>query len=321
MSEWLGQILAGLLGVLAPAPEPALAGYVEGRFAALAPEVAGVIASVAVAEGARVAPGDLLATLETSGAQLQVAQAEAQRAEAGSVLDDLLSGARPEEIEAYEAAVKALRAELGQAQDELRRAQALFDRAAISEAQFTARASAVEVVASRLAEAEARLALADLPPRADQVEAQRQRVAAAEAQLALARWRLEQHRLVARSAGRVERLLRQEGEQAGPGAPVLTLLPDGAVHVVFFVAHDQRQRYAPGRRLALSCEGCPEGLTAEVTALAAHPEFTPPVIYSEAQRQQLSWRAEATLTDAAALAPGQLVSLRALDAADTDAGD
>ena len=125
-----------------------------------------------------------------------------------------------------------------------------------------------------------------------------------------ARWRLEQRDLVAPAAGEVTDVFRRVGEIAGPTAPVLSLLPDGAWKLVVFVGETEVAGIAPGDRLDVRCDGCPPGLTATVSYVSDEPEFTPPVIYSVENRQKLVYRIEARpAEDSSRLRPGQIVDV------------
>jgi HlyD family secretion protein len=113
------------------------------------------------------------------------------------------------------------------------------------------------------------------------------------------------------ATGVVDQVLRRVGEIAAPEAPVLSLLPDGNRIVRFFVPEELRSRITPGMGVAISCDGCPEGLTAKVSYVAAEAEYTPPVIYSVESRRKLVFMIEAEPErDARALNPGQPVSVR-----------
>ncbi len=93
------------------------------------------------------------------------------------------------------------------------------------------------------------------------------------------------------------------------GTPVISILPTGRRKVLFFVAEGARAGLGLGTVLAVSCDGCPAGLVAEVTRIAAEPQYTAPIIYSRDERARLTYRAEARLGEGAALLPGQPVSL------------
>ncbi|MHA6326815.1 HlyD family secretion protein [Roseivivax sp. CAU 1753] len=308
--------VAGLSGCL-PGEDDGLPGYVEGDFVTIAPRVPGRIVQIAVSEGDTVRAGQLLFRLDLTEAKLNLAQARAQVAEADAMLANLTSGGRPEEIHPLEAAIAALEAEYNQAKSDLDRARTLFDRGIISEAQFNAARSGMERGAARLEEARANLDLATGPSRSELIEAQRQRMSLARAQRDLAEWQLAERSVSSPAAGTIETLIRHPGEQAAPLAPVLTMLPEDAVFVIFFVSEVERGTLQPGREVGIACEGCGAGQTARVVYIAGGPEFTPPVIFSESRAQKLTYRVKAIPTrQPNRLKPGQIVSVTLSDAVD-----
>ncbi len=101
------------------------------------------------------------------------------------------------------------------------------------------------------------------------------------------------------------------GEWVNAGAPVVALLPPGALKVRFFVPEPALARAAVGSEVALSCDGCAPNLRARIRWVSPQAEYTPPVIYSNASRSKLVFAVEATPLDgAAALKPGQPVDVR-----------
>ena len=83
-----------------------------------------------------------------------------------------------------------------------------------------------------------------------------------------------------------------------PAFPVVSLLPPQNILVRFFVPETELATMHVGDRLAIGCDGCAPGLTATVSFIAPQPEYTPPVIYSESNRD------EAGLSDRGASAGG-----------------
>lgn len=305
---------AAALFAACAAPAPFATGYVEGEFALVAPVEVARIDDVAVARGARVEPGQVLATLETRDAEIAAAQAEAALAEAESRLADLKEGKRPEEISVIEATLASAQAQAAEADRAMKRLLNLADRGAATRADSDDAVTAAQVAHSRIAEAEAQLAVARLPARADEIAAAEAAVAGARATLDSARWKLDQRRLVAPAAGRIDDVIRNPGEIAGPAAPVLSLLPDGAVKLRLYVPETAISAIAPGSRLVVHCDGCPDDLGAEVIYVSDGPEFTPPVIYSLESRQKLVYLIEARPEDTAWLKPGQIVDVALADA-------
>ena len=89
----------------------------------------------------------------------------------------------------------------------------------------------------------------------------------------------------------------------------MALRPVDALKVKFYVAEADRPAFQLGEEVKISCDGCAEDLTAKVSYFASDPQFTPPVIYSREERQRLTFLAEATLADGAAVQPGQPVTV------------
>ncbi|WP_199262576.1 HlyD family efflux transporter periplasmic adaptor subunit, partial [Paracoccus binzhouensis] len=154
-----------------------------------------------------------------------------------------------------------------------------------------------------------RLAVARLPARPDAIAAARADLAQARAERQAMEWQLQQRRLTAPAPGTVTDILRHPGELAGPSAPVLTLLPDGAVTLRFYVAEADLAALALGTRLTVGCDGCRPS-SATVSFIADEAEFTPPVIYARDARQKLVYLVEARPEPGgSALKPGQIVEL------------
>lgn len=291
--------------------DPALAvGYVEGEYALIAPVETARVERVLVRRGETVTAGQPVAFLETRDAQLAVENAEATLAEAEAQLADLHKGKRTEEIAVLEAAVSSAEASRAEAAREFRRAENLSRRGIAADAELDAALTRLQTADAALERARAELAVARLPARAEVIEAAAMRRDQAEAALGQAQWRLEERVLRAAETSTVQDVLVSRGEVAGPQAPVISLLPEGAIRLKFYVAEEALSSIPLGSRLAVRCDGCPEGLAATVSYVAPEPEFTPPVIYSLETRQKLVHLIEARPeAGSAALKPGQIVDV------------
>jgi HlyD family secretion protein len=157
---------------------------------------------------------------------------------------------------------------------------------------------------------ERELIVAKLPARPEEIAAAERNVAAEEATLAQARIQLERRRLTAPAGGRVEETFYEVGERVNAGQPVVSLLPDANLKVRFFLPEEKLAAIRIGDTVAVSCDGCEDGLTAAVDRIATEAEFTPPVLYSKDSRSKLVFRIEAKPLGAAeALKPGQPVDV------------
>lgn len=305
---------ATLFNLCAP-PAPFATGYVEGDFTLVAPVQVAQVAQVPVARGDRVEAGGILALMERRDAEIALAQAAAQLAQAQSALTDLLQGARIEEIRVIEANLDAARAQLNEATRQRDRVTSLATRGVATDAQLDDAVTAVEVAQATAAQIEAQLAVARLPARPYAIAQAEAVVRAATAARDQAQWALDQRVLSLPRPVTVVDVIRTPGEIAGPSAPVLSVLGDGAVKLRLYVPEPSVSRIAVGDRLAVHCDGCAEGQMARITWISDQPEFTPPVIYSLQNRQQLVYLIEAAPDPADGLNPGQIVNVALPEAA------
>jgi len=302
-----------LVGALFTACQPPAAlavGYVEGEYVLIAPVETAQITAVAVRRGDRITAGQPLVEMERRDAEIAVADAKAAHAAAESQLADLRQGRRPEEIAVIAASLDSARSQEAVAEREFARQQDLFRRGITTQSQFETVSSDLDVAKARVAEAEANLAVANLPARADQIRAAEAALDQARASEAAAEWRLAKRTLQSPKPGAVYDVIRNPGEVAGPQAPVLSVLPDDAVKLRLYLPEVALSQVAPGTVLTVRCDGCGAGMTATVNYVAPDPEFTPPVIYSLETRNKLSYLIEARPDPGStALKPGQIVDV------------
>jgi HlyD family secretion protein len=131
----------------------------------------------------------------------------------------------------------------------------------------------------------------------------------ADARLNSAKTRLDRRRINSPVTGTVQEVYFRVGEQVQPGRPILSLLPPGNVRVRFFVPQAELPKVKLGEPIAVTCDGCADGLVARVNFISAQAEFTPPVIYSQEERARLVFRVEAIPERPADLRVGQPVSV------------
>ena len=303
-------LAASLFSACTGAP-PLAVGYVEGEYVLLAPIETGQLRALDVRRGDRVEAGQPLARLENEDARLAVAEAEAALAQAESQLADLRLGKRPQEIAVLEAALRSAEAEAAEAERVLDRTRDLQNRGIATQAELDKAETAVELAQAAIGQARANLAVAELPARQETINAAESQVDRARVALDQARWRLGERTITAPSAGRVADVIRNPGDVAGPSAPVLSVLPDGAVKLKLYVPEPQFSAVGIGTLLEVRCDGCPDDLAARVSYVSPEPEFTPPVIYSLETRQKLVHLVEARPEgEADMLKPGQIVDVR-----------
>ncbi|RMF36301.1 MAG: HlyD family efflux transporter periplasmic adaptor subunit [Alphaproteobacteria bacterium] len=312
----LTQWLIGLLALVFPGlaePEPTgFNGYVESDYVYVAAQAAGRIVAISVEEGDRVAEAQLLFSLENTQQVAAVQAAEARVEMAVARLDDLRTGSRAEEIAVIRAELARAKAERDLAAANLARGQRLLEKGNISQAQFDNERAALESARARVAEIEARLRVAELPARDSRRQAAEAELEAARAEAAAARAALDDRVVFSPVNGTVDRVFYETGEVAGAGAPVISILPEGGRKAIFFIPEARRAAFAIGDEMAVTCDGCGDGIRARITRFASAPQYTPPIIYSRDERSRLVFLAEAAIEDGSGLHPGQPITLEPL---------
>jgi len=305
--------ITGLLATVIPGfgdvPPPQYHGYVEADYVYIAPASAGRIDQISVKEGDVVDAGQVLFALEADQFSAALRAAEAREAVAEATWRNLETGSREEEIEVIRASLSKAEADLELAEMTLTRSSALLERGVVSKARVDADRSTLEAAKSQVAQLQAQLDVAELPARDAQIVAAEASLDAARADADKARLDLNDRRVTAPASGLIDRIYYRAGEVASVGAPVMSLLPPGVLKARFFVPETDRATLELGQKLAVSCDGCPNDLTATLTYMASDPQHTPPIIYSRDERARLVFMAEANLDGETVLLPGQPVTV------------
>jgi HlyD family secretion protein len=308
-----GVLLAGvLLSACGDAPPPAWSGYGEGDYIYVSAPVAGRLATLSVLPGQEVARGAALFALDADAEQATRDADEARLAQALAQAANTAKGRRGDEIAVIQAQLAQARAQAELAAADLARQQQLVTQGFITPARLDDAKTALALAQARVAELSASLQVARLPSRADEQQAARASADAAAQALRAQAWRVQQMRQDAPASARVADTYFRVGEWVNAGVPVVSLLPHGAIKARFFVPEAELGSIAPGQAVTLSCDGCGAPIAARITRIATQAEYTPPVIFSNAQRAKLVFMVEAKpdAADGARLKPGQPIDVR-----------
>lgn len=211
--------------------------YVDTNVVFVAPEVSGPLATVPVADDARVAAGASVAQIERAPFALAVASAQA-----AVLLAERRTQMAQDAIAESTAMVAAAQASWDDAERERNRIQALADtgdatRAALDDANRNALVAAAE-----LRKAQGLLAVAQGLVSTRQAEHD-----AAASALATARYQLERTTVTTPVAGRAAPLAVRAGDYAHAGKPLAAVVSDDNWHIVAAVDERHLARLAPGQ--------------------------------------------------------------------------
>lgn len=285
----------------APATELLLFGNVDLRQVGLAFNGNERIAEVLVQEGDRVRQGQIVARLDTSRLEPQVAQAAAQVAAQQQAVERLHHGSRPEEIAQARANVASAKADAANARLQMDRLKQLNERSkgeAVSKQEVDNAVAAYEVAVAKLAVNDAALQLAVVGPRVEDIAQGEAQLRASEAQLAFLRQQLADATLKAPVNAEVRTRLMEPGEMASPQRPVFSLAVLDPKWVRAYVSEPDLGKIHPGMKTTVTVDSFPgRSFASWIGFISPVAEFTPKAIQTEELRTSLVYEVRVFVND------------------------
>lgn len=239
-------------------------GRLEGRLIRVSAGAAGRITHLAVREGDRVAPGQLIADLDRRDEEATVARARAavSAAEAGAI--------------AAERRVAALEARVELARLEAARYRRLFERDAAPRQAADRAEAELKSLQNELRAARAAHVLA------------KQQLKLSQADLRMAEIQLDETTVRAPVAGTITAELARAGEMVAPGRPVVELMGADDIRLRVFLPLEETGRVRPGVEARVYVDGHPDRFfLGTVERIASEAEFTPKDIHMPDERTTL----------------------------------
>ncbi len=261
------------------------------------------IAEVLVQEGDKIAKGQVLARLDTSQLEPQVAEAKAQVAAQQAVVERLQHGNRPEEIDEARATLASAKADATNARqqyDRLKTLSTVSNGRASSQQDLDNARAALDVAEARATADEKALDLEVLGPRKEDVAQAAAQLGADAAHVALLQQELDDAALTAPSDAVVRSRLMEPGEMASPQKPVFTLAVIDPKWVRAYVAEADLGKIHPGETASITVDSFPDrrfdGWIGFISPVA---EFTPKTVETEQLRTSLVYEVRVFVKDAA----------------------
>jgi HlyD family secretion protein len=242
-------------------------GRLEAEQVEIAAKLAGGIAVVLVKEGDMVHAGEVLARMDTSTLEAELAAAKAQVA---------VNEHKKTEAEAQ---IVQQQSNLVFAKQELARATILYN-------QGCGTGERLDQQTNQMKSTQAALDTA-IPS----LEAAKASIAAAQAAAATIQSNIDDSTLVAPTFGRIQYKLAQPGEVLSAGGRVLTLLDLSDVYMTIFVPARVAGPLAIGDDARVTLDPSPgDVFPAKVTFVATEAQFTPKTVETPEEREKLMFR-------------------------------
>jgi len=276
--------------------ELVLSGTLEARTVNVGSLVGGRIARVLVDEGAHVATGQVIATIETETIDRQIAEQESVIDAAKANLQKALAGPRPQEIAKAQAIA---------ANDERdrRRTESLYhygvaSRDQLDDASTKAKGSAED------------LRVLQLGTRKEDIEAARAEVEQQQRRLATLQKQRVETEVKSSVTGIVQSFGLRPGDIVTPDQPVAEILEADQLWVRVFVPEPDLALVHVGQRVRVKVDTFPnQWFPGEVTTINPQGEYTPRNVQTEAQRADQVFGVKVMLDRNPNLHPGMAASV------------
>lgn len=192
----------------------------------LTPKVAGKIERILVKEGDLVRQGQLLARLEDDVVSLQAAQAASALEAARAQREKARKGVRPEELANAEASLAQAEKDFTSAEDSFARAERLYREGTIARTRFEDAERQYRAAETQLANARRGVAMMQQGAGAEEQGMAEANMKALQAQYDLAKLQADNTRVLSPIAGRVARVLIDEGNMASQATALLVIVRD-----------------------------------------------------------------------------------------------
>ena len=270
-------------------------GHFEATEVRLASKVGGRLVSLPFWEGDRVKAGEVVAKLDTTDAEHDLARVRAELDGADARLSLLLAGTRSEDIQRAEAELARTEADLAGATLDLNRLEGLADRGtATLKARDDARTRKV-MLERAVAAGRAEIEKLKAGPRPQEIDQARAAKAATEATVATIQQRISDATVLAPRDGVITSRATEPGEVLPPGALLYILTDIAHPWLNVYVDEPSLSRVRLGDPVKVRVDGRSEDFSGKVTYVSQVAEFTPKNVQTPEERAKLVFRVKVGL--------------------------
>ena len=293
----LGLGLAALLSACTRDGGVPAVGTIERHRFEIAATATEQIIAMPVREGQAVRQGEVVAELDGGSLAANRASVAAQASQLRHRLDELVHGARSEEMVQAQAQVAAAKAQNDQAEKDYQRLSDLVARGLVAQTQVDQQRQLRDTSAAALRSASAGLELLQRGTRSEQLEQARASLRSAESLLQQQDVLLGRLKLVAPVDGVIEALPYRLGERPPVGAPVVIMLAGGMPYARVYIPEPQRAPLHAGQSLTVRVDGVARPFAGTLRYIAGEASFTPYYALTQRDRSRLAFLAEIDLTE------------------------
>lgn len=263
-------------------------GIIEAKEVDISAEIPARIVKLYYDEGDEVNAGDVIVALDERDYVQSLERQKAAMMAAQSRWNDLLAGARKQELKRAEADLDAAKANMGKAKADLERFQKLYKDDIVSIEMLQSAETQFDVTRERWKAAQEALKLLEEGSRKDEIEMARWQIKQAEAAVEIARIKLGYTRITSPIKGRILSKNFEEGELPIIGSPIFTLADIKKPWVKIYVGEKFYGKVKLGQEAFVESDSFPgRKFKGNVSFISSEAEFTPKNIQTKEERVKL----------------------------------
>jgi HlyD family secretion protein len=263
-------------------------GTVEATEVDIRTEAAGRILELLFDEGDWVKRGDILAHIDQDKRKIELAQANAQLAEAEAHLTLLIKGLRDKEVERSREAFLESQVLLKESNRDYRRIQKLYDQGVVDLGTRDKAEASYEAAQKRYEIARKNYEIAVEGSRKEEIQAGEAVKEAAEAQVKLIERQLEDATITIPIHGVISERYVELGEVVSVGSLIATVIDLKHVWVMAYVSETNLGKIKLGQEGKIKVDSFPDKeFLGKVTFISPEAEFTPKNIQTKEERVKL----------------------------------
>jgi len=287
-------------------------GTIEGTDLPVQPELGGRIVELPVREGQMIKAGDIVAKLDDSQAKISLASAKSQQNQAQAKLNDLLGGARVEEIRRLESVVTQAKANLAALEpslkfeeDNLATNQKLYEGGAISKQIVDVQKNKLDTLKAQYQSVQASVNVAQAS--VDQAQAgntqptiQAQKAAVDIAVQSVKAVELSLSKLTIKSPADGQVLYQhvELGQVVNPGTTLVTILDPKALWLKIYIPEAKLGQVKVGGVASLVVDSYPgKTFKGQIQYISNQAEFTPKNVQTKEERTTTVYAVKLSITE------------------------
>lgn len=262
-------------------------GTIEATSVNITARQAGAITKIYFSENDQVKKGDLISEQERNDLSAQREINTLALTKAQMTLQDLLSGAQIQEIEAAQSAVDIASEKVKNAETDYNRFKDLYEKGVCSQAEFEKYQSQYQISKDELTSAQSKLSLVKAGTRNHQIDAAQAEVDRSKAVLKASEAVLADLKLYSPISGSVISKNYEEGEYVSVGASIMTIANLDDLYIKIYVPTDDLPKIKFGQKVSFTVSGINTKFEGKIEHIADKGEFTPKTIQTKNERTNI----------------------------------